>query len=405
MNIGFFFAKRYLFSKKTTHAINVISTISVIAFLVGSAALIIILSALNGFESLVSGMIGSFDPPLKITATKGKVFKLDDVKIKSLGEIEGIASVQPTLEENGVITYGDAQEIVRLKGVNKEYPNLLGLDSLVIVGNTLLEKNQADFALFGSGVGARLNVNVNGFAAANIFIPDRNKAYNALNPEGSLNMVRVQPSGIFMLQEDVEKDYVIVPIRAVRELLQYPAELSSLDVFLAPNANVDQVQRELKSQLGQQFLVENRKEQNRLIFKIFNSEKWATYLILLFILVVASFNMIGALTMLVIEKKKDVAVLQAMGYPARKIRSIFLQEGLMLAVLGGAVGLILGVTFCLLQQRYGFIPLENSVVDSYPVKVMWQDVLLVWATIVILGVLSSFYPAYNSVNTKEIKLS
>ncbi len=405
MNIGYFFAKRYLFSKKTTNAINIISTISIVAFMVGSAALIIILSALNGFESLVSGMIGSFDPPLKITIAKGKVFQLSEAKIQSLQTIEGIESIQPTLEENGVITYGDAQEIVRLKGVNKQYPGLLGLDSLVIVGSTLLEKKEADFALFGSGVGARLNVNVNGYSSAKIFIPDRNKAYNALNPEGSLNMVSVQPSGIFMLQEDVEKDYVIVPMRSVRELLQYTNEFSSLDVFLKPNANSNQIQKRLKAKLGNSFLVENRREQNQLIFKIFNSEKWATYLILLFILIVASFNMIGALTMLVIEKKKDVAVLQAMGYPAKKIRSIFLQEGMMLAILGGAVGLILGVVFCFLQQRFGFIPLENSVVESYPVKVMWQDVILVWVTIVTLGVLSSFYPAYNSIDTKTIKLS
>jgi len=405
MNIGLRLARRYLFSAKSANAIHIISGISVVAFLVGSAALIIILSALNGFESIVSGMIGSFDPPLKVTPVEGKVFKPDVNKIKRIEEMKGVLAARSSLEENGVITYQDAQEIVKLKGVELDYPELLGLDTLVIAGNADLKRGTSPMALFGSGVASRLNVNVHGFSKVGIFIPDRNARYNPLNPAESLNMDNVLPAGIFVLQEDVEKDYVVVAMELMRNLLQYTNEVSAIEIFTDPKADQESLKQEIGDVLGDKFIVKDRREQNEAVFKIFKSEKLATYLILLFILIVASFNMIGALTMLVIEKKKDILVLKAMGFTYRQIRSVFLYEGLLLALIGGAVGLIIGVGVCLLQQEIGFIPLENSVVAYYPVKVIWQDVLLVWMTIVVLGLLSSFWPAYNSVKTDDVKLS
>lgn len=405
MNIGLRLARRYLFSAKSANAIHIISGISVVAFLVGSAALIIILSALNGFESIVSGMIGSFDPPLKVTPVEGKVFKPDVNKIKRIEEMKGVLAARSSLEENGVITYQDAQEIVKLKGVELDYPELLGLDTLIIAGNADLKRGTSSMALFGSGVASRLNVNVHGFSKVGIFIPDRNARYNPLNPTEALNMDQVLPAGIFVLQEDVEKDYVVVPMELMRNLLQYPDEATAIEIFTDPKADQELLKQEISEVLGAKFVVKDRREQNEAIFKIFKSEKLATYLILLFILIVASFNMIGALTMLVIEKKKDILVLKAMGFTFRQIRSVFLYEGLLLALIGGAVGLIIGVGVCLLQQEIGFIPLENSVVAYYPVKVIWQDVLLVWMTIVVLGLLSSFWPAYNSVKTDDVKLS
>jgi lipoprotein-releasing system permease protein len=218
-------------------------------------------------------------------------------------------------------------------------------------------------------------------------------------------MDNVLPAGIFVLQEDVEKDYVVVPMELMRNLLQYTNEVSAIEIFTDPKSDQESLKQEIGDVLGDKFIVKDRREQNEAVFKIFKSEKLATYLILLFILIVASFNMIGALTMLVIEKKKDILVLKAMGFTYRQIRSVFLYEGLLLALIGGAVGLIIGVGVCLLQQEIGFIPLENSVVAYYPVKVIWQDVLLVWMTIVVLGLLSSFWPAYNSVKTDDVKLS
>lgn len=405
MNISLRLARRYLFSAKSANAIHIISGISGVAFLVGSAALIIILSALNGFEEIVSGMIGSFDPPLKVTPIEGKVFVPAEHQIRKIEELKGVIAVRSTLEENGVITYQDAQELVKLKGVEKDYPGLLGLDTLMISGTAEVQRGIAPMAIFGSGVASRLHINAQGFSKAGIFIPDRNAIYNPLNPSESLNMEQILPSGVFVLQEDVEKDYVIIPLDVMRRLLKFEGEVSALEIFTDRQANEDDIQEKIRNILGKEFEVKNRREQNDLVFKIFKSEKLATYLILLFILIVASFNMIGALTMLVLEKKKDVLVLKAMGFTFKQIRRVFLYEGLLLAVIGGASGLMLGVGLCLLQQQYGFIPLENSVVDAYPVKVIWQDVLLVWITIIALGLLSSFWPAYNSVKTDDVKLS
>lgn len=405
MNIGLRLARRYLFSAKSANAIHIISGISVVAFLVGSAALIIILSALNGFENIVSGMIGSFDPPLKVTPVSGKVFKPDERKIKKIEEMTGVVAVRSSLEENGVITYQDAQEIVKLKGVEADYPSLLGLDTLILAGNADLMRGTSPMAIFGSGVASRLNVNVQGYSKAGLFIPDRETQYNPVNPMSSINMENILPSGIFVLQEDVEKDYVVVPLTLMRSLLRYSSEVSYLEIFTDPKVDEESLKEDIAGVLGDDFEVKDRREQNEMIFKIFKSEKLATYLILLFILIVASFNMIGALTMLVIEKKKDILVLKAMGFNYKQIRSVFLYEGLLLALLGGAIGLVLGVVFCLLQKHFGFIPLENSIVPYYPVNVMWQDVLLVWLTIVVLVVLSSLWPAYNAVFTDDVKLS
>jgi lipoprotein-releasing system permease protein len=405
MNIGFFFARRYFFSGKSTNAINIISGISTLAFLVGSAALIIILSALNGFEGVITSMISSYDPHIKITSVAGKVFEPTHSMIKNIEAMNGVLKVSPTLEENAVITYHDAQEIVRIKGVEDDYGKSLGFDTLMVDGQFIIKGGETGMGVFGSGIASRLNVNPLLNISAKIFVPKRNASYNSLNPEESLNMATIFPAGVFSLQEDMEKDYVLVPIEMVRKMLDYPTRLSSLEVVLKDAKDMVKVKNQIADMLGNKFTVKDRFEQNDAIYKIFRSEKWATYLILFFILLVASFNMIGALTMLVLEKKKDVAVLKSLGFTNWKIRSIFLQEGLLLSVLGGIIGIGLGLFFCWLQLQFGFIKLENSIVESYPVKVLWEDVGLVLGTIIFLGLLTSFYPGVNSVKTEDVKLS
>ncbi len=399
MNLIGFIAKRYLFSKKNTNAINIISAIAVLIFTIGTAVMIIILSFLNGLEGLVKDMNNSFDPDIKITAKYAKTFDPDSL-INMMSAIDGIHLVAKTVEDNVVVRYGKAQEIARVKGVDDVFHRVTSLDTLVVYGTYELERKGKYFAIFGSGISSSLNINVeNDKTVAALFVPKKGVAYNNLNPEASLNTSYALPSGIMLLNEDGDKDLIITSLKLVRELFELKSEVSALEIKLKTD-NPDDVKEELSTLFGDKFDVKNRLEQNEAAYKVFRTEKWATFAILVLVVLIAAFNTIGALTMLVLEKKKDIRILKSMGARDGLIRGIFLTEGMLITWVGLLFGLLLGIGFVLLQQYKGIVPLEGSFVEYFPVKLKWADVFSVSIVITILGLLASVYPSIKAADSK-----
>jgi lipoprotein-releasing system permease protein len=395
MNLPGFIAKRYLFSKNNANAINIISGISVLIFTIGTAVMIIILSFLNGLEGLVKDMNNSFDPDIKITANYAKTFSPDSV-LSVVGQTEHVELYSRSLEDNVVVRYGDAQEIARVKGVDDNFHSVTSMDTFVVYGNYLLEEKGKNYAIFGSAISSSLNINVqNGQTLATLFVPKRGVRYNNLNPEASLNSDYVLPSGIVLLNEEGDKDLIITSLNFVQSLLDRGEAISALEIKVE-NGHTEDVQEQLQAKLGNRFSVKNRTEQNEAAYKVFKTEKWATFAILTLVVLIAAFNTIGALTMLVLEKKKDIAVLKSMGAAQSVIRRIFLMEGMLITWLGVVFGLVIGVGFVLAQYYWGIVPLEGSFVEYFPVGLKIGDIIRAVVVISLLGLLASLYPALKA---------
>jgi len=390
-----FIAKRYLFSKKNTNAINIISAISVLIFTVGTAVMIIILSFLNGLEGLVKGMDDSFDPDIKIEARFAKTFKADSIR-DLIKEVPGITKISNTLEDNVVVRYGDAQEIAKIKGVDPAFKSVTNVDTFIVYGNYGLQKNGNEFAVFGSAISSSLNINLESIQTkATLFVPKKGVTYNQLNPDASLNLQYVIPSGVIALNDDGDKDLIIASLPLVQRLFDVPGKVSGLEVKVDED-EISETYESLKEILGDNFLVRNRSEQNEAAYKVFKTEKWATFAILTLVVLIAAFNTIGALTMLVLEKKKDIQILRSMGAPANTIRNIFLSEGMLITWVGIIVGLVIGVGFVWIQDAYGIVPLEGSFVEYFPVRLNPLDLVGVVFVISLLGLLASIYPSFKA---------
>lgn len=397
MNFPFYIAKRYLVSKKTHNIINIISIVSVVGITVGTMALIIVLSVFNGFETLVISLFNTFNPDLVITVQKGKTYEISDIPEDSIRKIPGVVSFVEVVEENALIKYKEKQHIVTLKGVSPEFEKANRLDSMIIDGEFLLKKGKNNFAVLGAGVAYFLDATIHEFADPMVvYVPDRYKTPTGMNFESAFNRKIVFPSGVFSVQQDFDTKYVIVPIDFTRELLDYTNEVTSVEINLSSNADLNKVQTSLENMLGSMFEVKNRFQQQELLYKIMKSEKWVTFSILAFILLIATFNVIGSLSMLILDKKKDIAVLHSMGANNKHIRKIFLFEGLLIILLGGVAGLILGAVISYIQQTFGIIRLgavEGSfVVEYYPVKMQITDFIGVFVTVLVIGFLAAWYP-------------
>ena len=403
MNLPIFIAKRYFFSKKSQRAINIISIISVVAIVIGTGALIIVLSAFNGFEKLVVSLYNSFDPDLRITLNEGKMFDANVIPIESLKKMNGVLAVTSVLEESALVKYLDKQDIVTVKGVSDEFQYTSAVDSMIIEGEYLLRRGETDFAIVGGAIAYKLRMNTGDFInRLEIFVP-RKSAFSYTNPEDAFNRKYVSPSGVFAVQQEFDAKYILVPLRLAQELLESTSHLSSLELALQPGTNVESIKQQLKNTLGEKFIVKDRYEQHELINKIMKSERWAVFLILAFILLIATFNVIGSLTMLIIEKQQDIAILHGMGADVNLIRKIFLVEGLYITFIGATTGLLLGGLVCFLQQQFGFIKLSGSgsfVIDAYPIHVLPMDFLYVFITVFGIGLLAAWYPAKKLVEKK-----
>ncbi|MDP3928130.1 MAG: ABC transporter permease [Bacteroidota bacterium] len=403
MNLSFKIASRYFFSRKRQggfNAVSLISYISLLGYAVGAAALLIILSVFNGFEGLFTKMYSNFDADLKVLPVSGKYIYLKDLPSSQILQIKGLKGYTATWEENALLRYNGKQTIATIKAVDKNYLQINPLDSNVVLGEMLLEtETDSAFALVGSGLAYQLGVDPgNQFNYLGIYLPKKGKV-DMLDPTGAFAHGLVFPAGVFSVQEEVDNKFVLLPLSYVFNLLEDTSRISSIEFRLLPGTNMALARTELMGILGSKFLVKNRFEQRESFFKVMQSEKTISYFILVFILLIAAFNTIGSLYMLVIEKRTDMQVLASMGLNANQAAAIFVYQGLWIAVTGGILGIILGLGVCLGQQEFGWVALQtsgNTLISAYPVLVKWQDALQVFFTLLAMGIITSLYPAFKA---------
>ncbi len=409
MKLTFFVSRKYFFSRKSPRAVNIISLVSVIAVTLGTSALIIVLSVFNGFETLVQSLYNSFDPDIKITSAQGKTFKQEIISVDELKKIQGIQFVVPVIEENALLRYHDQQYIAIIKGVTPEFAKMSGLDTMIIDGAMVLQSGDTNFAVVGSGIAYNLNMNIGDFdGRLSVFVPQV-EIKTSINAEDAFNHGFILPSGVFSIQQDFDTKYILVPLRFAKEMTGYDTEVTAMEIGLSKGADKEKVQSQIEQLLGGNFLVHDRFQQHELLYKIMKSEKWAVYLILTLILIIAVFNLVSSLTMLIISKQKDIAVLQSMGADVSVIRKIFLTDGLMITFTGALIGIVIGYAVCWLQLRYGLVSLGNPgsfVISKYPVEMQATDFIYVFLTVIAIGLAAAVYPSAKIIRTeKQIKVA
>jgi len=395
MNFSFYIARRYLFGKKSQNAINFISLISVLGVATGTMALVVVLSVFNGFDEVVKSLFSAFDPDLKISLLEGKTFSPDQDAVRKISSLEGVAAISGSLEENALLMYGDKQYIATVKGVDDTFVDVSGIDSMVYDGTMKLHDENRPYAVLGQGVAYNLQVGLNFVNPLFVYLPKRVGTVNLANPDDAFKRKFIYPSGIFSIEQEFDSKYVLVPISFLRELLDYTDEISLLEIKLKNEVDISKTEEEIETILGPAYEVKNRQEQNELFYRIMKTEKWAIFLILTFILVVASFNIIGSLSMLIIDKKADIQTLRNMGANNRQISQVFLLEGWMISVIGSIIGVFSGILICWLQIRFELLKLTGSgtfVIDAYPVDLQAPDVFLIWITVLFIGFLAARYP-------------
>ena len=383
-------------AKKSHNAINIITLVSLIGVMVGTMALIVVLSVFNGFEKLILSLFNAFNPDMEITLREGKRFSTEEFPLEELKQMPGVILYSEVLEETALLTYRERQQLVSLRGVGPVYRHITGLDTLMVEGEFLLKQGDTDFLVLGQGVAYMLGANINDYLhPLNIYVPRRGHTLS-LSPAQAFNASSNYASGIFSVQAEFDLEYVMAPLRLARRLLDAPDEVSAIALRVDPSYNIVRLQQQIEALAGPQYEVKNRLQQQAFLYKVMRSEKWAIFFILTFILVVAAFNVIGSLTMLVIEKKKDIQILHSLGASARTIRRVFLTEGLLISLGGALSGLLLGGLICWLQLRFGIISIQAEgtfIIDAYPVAVKATDLLLVGLTVTAIGLLASIIPA------------
>ena len=395
MRLPLFIANRYLLAKKSHNLINIITWISILGISVGSFALIVVLSAFNGLEKVISSMNNRLTPDLQISTVKGKTIDLTAFPLGQLKDIQGIEYVVPTITEDALFRANDKQHIGQVKGVGLEYQKIDRLNEVVFGGGDLVlsDEDEHYFAIPGAGVAWYLGINAyNPYAMVRIYVPKRGNA-SQMSLENSFNSDVVTVRSVFSTEQELDEKLVLVPFDMLSELLEYEDKATNVEVFTTQNAEINKVKKSVSAIIGANYSVKNQQEQQETLYKIMRSEKWAVYVILTFILILSTFNVVGSLSMLMIDKRKDTEILKAMGADNSLIQRIFLNEGLLISVAGGIIGLLLGIVLVLLQQQFGFIKFGtgggNYVVDAYPVLLKIKDVLLIFATILVVGCTSA----------------
>ena len=401
MNFPFYIAKRYLFSKKSHNAINVISGVSVCGVALATLALVCTLSVFNGFQDLVTTMFTAFDPELKIVAVNGKVFDSQDDRIQSLKQVPEIDIVSESLEDNVMVQYKGRQAMAVIKGVEDNFNQLTAIDSILYGrGELLLHDEVVDYAIPGIELVSVLGTGIRFLDPLEIYAPKRGSKINVANPASSFNSDYLHSSGLVFAvnQQKYDASYILTSLEFARDLFQYQTEVSSIELKLKEGVNIYKVQKEISQSLGDDFSVLNRYEQQADTYRIMEVEKLISYLFLSFILLIACFNVIGSLSMLIIDKREDVVTLRNLGANDEIIKRIFLLEGCLISFFGAMIGVVLGVVLCLVQQEFGLISLGSGdsagafVIDAYPVSVHWIDVMLVLGTVLLISYFSVLYP-------------
>ena len=404
MIFPFYIAKRYLFSKKSHHAINVISGVSVCGVALATLALVCTLSVFNGFQELVTTMFTAFDPELKITAVNGKVFDAQNERIQSLKQMSEVEVVSESLEDNVMVQYKDRQAMAVIKGVEDNFNQLTAIDSILYGrGEMVLHDEVVAYAIPGIELVSILGTGIRFLDPLEIYAPKRGSKINVANPAASFNSDYLHSSGLVFAvnQQKYDASYILTSLEFVRDLFQYDTEVSSIELKLKEGTDVFKVQKKIAQTLGEEFRVLNRYEQQADTYRIMEVEKLISYLFLTFILLIACFNVIGSLSMLIIDKRADVVTLRNLGANDETIKRIFLLEGCLISLIGALIGVVLGVALCLIQQEFGLISLGSGesagafVIDAYPVSVHISDVILVLATVMLISYLSVLYPVLH----------
>lgn len=399
MNLSFYIARRYLFSRKKHNAVNIISGISVCGVALATLAMVCTLSVFNGFQDMVAGFFTAFDPQLKITVREGKVFLPDEPALQQVRALPEVEVWTETLEENAMVQYKDRQVMAVIKGVDDNFEQLTSIDSLLYgTGQFILKDNIVDYGFLGIELMSQLGTGIQFVDPLQVFAPRRNVRVNLANPSAAFNREYLfSPGAVFVVnQEKYDAHYIVTSLSFARRLFDYGREVSAVELKLKPDADTEAVRQRIATLLGDRFVVQNRYEQQADVFRIMEIEKLISYLFLTFILVVSCFNVIGSLSMLILDKRDDVVTLRNLGADDRLVVRIFLFEGRLISIFGAVGGILSGLLLCWAQQRFGFITLGGGsgafVVDAYPVSVHVSDVVLVFATVLAVGFLSVWYP-------------
>lgn len=393
MNFPTYIATRYLFAKKSHNAINIISAISVVCITIGTMALVIVLSVFNGFDDLIQKQFNSFDPQLRVTVAAGKTFPNDSPKILQLSSISEIQALTQTLEENVLLKYGERQYIATIKGVDDNYLKVNSADTTIIDGEFKLRDGNASFAVIGQTVGYFLQVGLQFVNPIMVYVLRKDAPISA-NPQNAINQKYIFPSGVFAIEAETDAKYIIVPLDFAQSLLEDTVSLTAIEIRLKNDVDTKLAKEKIQQVLGNQFLVKDRYEQKELFYRVMKYEKWAIFFILSFILIIASFNVIGSLAVLIIEKRKDIGIMSSMGADEKLIQRVFQVEGFYISLSGAVFGVILGLLICWAQIQFGLLQLKGSgsfIIDAYPVSIRLVDILFVFFTVLVIGFIASRY--------------
>ena len=397
MNLPLFIAGRYLIARKSHNVINIISAISAVGMAVGTAALVIILSVYNGFDSIVTSMLGNIEPDLEITSEKGKAFIAEGEVYDWIYDQPAVRNMSCVITENVFIDYEGRQSIVKAKGVDFVYEEESPIRDHLRSGEFRLHKGDIPMAVAGSGLAYRLGINPRFVSGIDIYYPSRTRNFSVSNPASSLERITVYPSGIFSINNDIDNEYLILPIEKMQELLEYEnGEVSAVEIRLEDGTSEKELQhlrKEISARLGDGFKVNDRYMQNETLYRMMKYEKLSIFMILAFVIVIISFNIFGSLSMLIIEKKPDIATLRSLGAEDSLIKRIFVLEGWMISLSGLAAGLVIGIGFVLVQQFSGLIKMPgNFVVQAYPVILSVPDILVTAACVAAIGYVMAILP-------------
>ena len=391
------FAWRYFRAKKSANAINIIAWVSMTAIVVGTASLIVVLSVFNGFEDLVKSLYSTFYTDLKILPASGKTLTLSREQVEKLKSTAGIRSYSLVAEDKALLQNGEVQALVYMKGVDENYTKVTSVAEHLVSGKYNLGSPEQPAMVLGAVVESSLNLRSDrDILPVTAYMFGKGNNINTADPLQSLSSANVAAAGAFLIQQDFDNKYVLTNLPFVQQMLKWQSnEYSGVEIALYKPGETEKIKKGLQQLFGSNYIVMDRYEQNKSLYSVMTVERWVIYAILTLILAVAAFNMIGALTMLVLEKQKDIQVLKAIGANNNVIQKIFLSEGLMLAIMGACVGILLAVLLCWLQLQFHLIPLQGGtfVVSYYPVKMQWQDFVLVMLTVVIVAFTAAWFPA------------
>lgn len=395
------FAWRYFKAKKSTNAINIIAWISIGAIVIGTAALILVLSVFNGFEDLVKSLYSSFYTDVKVSPASGKIITITSKQLDQLRGINGVNNFSLVVEEKAFLQNGEDQSVIFMKGVDENYRYVSGVADHIVKGEYDLGTDEIPKLILGAGVESALGIQADrNIFTLQIYLPRKGKT-ELLDPMENISSDTIRTSSAFMIQQDFDNKYGITNIDFAKRALKYgPDEYSGLEIKVNDPSETDGIKKKVQEIFSSGYIVQNRYQQNQSLYSVMNMERWIIYGVLSLILVVAAFNMIGALRMLVLEKQKDISVLYALGGNRNFIQKIFLTEGMLLALIGGTVGMILALVIAILQIRYHLIPLQGGsfLIDYFPVKLQWTNFLLVGGTVFIIALIASWLPSRKAMN-------